>query len=171
VTIAPAGTVVQVVLVTPIDLNGSSTTVIARAAEQKGHDAPVPEGSRFIGTVSGGDDGQLSVRFTKLLLPDGREARVTAEAQDHSGAFGLNGRVDRTADSEPSVASGVAKDTATDVAIGALGGGVAGEAARNYARRSWSADGLGSSRPRAHVTLGSGTSFAIFLHEPAIIRN
>ena len=171
VTIATAGTVVPVALVTPIDLTGSSATVIARAAAHPEASPGVPEGSRFVGTVSGGEDGQLSIRFSKLLLPDGREAHVVAEAQDGSGAFGLVGSVETTNPERPSVAGQVAKDTATDVALDALGMGVAGSAARNYSRRSSQAEGFGSYRSGMRVTLPAGTKFMVFLHEAATLRN
>jgi hypothetical protein len=170
VTLAPAGTIVSVVLVTPIDLSGSSATVIARAHPGNVDDAKLPDGARFVGTVSGDDDGRLSLRFSRLLLPDGREARVVAEAQDRSGSFGVQGRIEQTTDSEPSGAGGVARDTATDVALDALGGGIAGQAARSYTRRSSRGESIGSPRARIRVTLSAGTTFSVFLHEAAIAR-
>ena len=164
-TLAPAGTVVAATLATPISLGGGSATVVARADGDA-----LPRGSRLIGTASASSDGRISMHFAKVLLPDGRVARVSAEAQDHSGAFGVMGAVDGSMPEEPSVAGEVAKETATDVALDALGVGVAGSAARSYSRQSASRSYRGSFGG-ATVSLGAGATFSVFFHEPAVIRD
>jgi hypothetical protein len=160
--VAPAGALVPAVLVTPIDLSSSSGTVIARV---DGGEFPV--GSRFIGTASATGEGIVSLRFSRLLLPDGRQVRVAGEAQDGAGAFGIQGSMESADPEEPSVAGQVAKDTAADLALDALGAGVAGSAARNYSRRSSKTEYRSVA---SRVSLAAGTRFTIFLHEAAIAQ-
>jgi hypothetical protein len=163
-TLAPAGTVVKATLATPIALSGGSATVIARVAGDA-----LPSGARLVGTASASSDGRVSLHFAKVLLANGRVARVSAEAQDGSGAFGLMGSVDGKSE-EPSVAAGVAKDTATDVALDSLGFGVAGSAARSYSSRQ-SARNYHGSFASETISLAAGTSFSVFFHEPAVLRD
>jgi type IV secretory pathway VirB10-like protein len=168
-SIAPAGTVVSAVLASPIDLRAGTSTIIALSDS----DGPIAKTSRFVGSASASDDGRLSLRFDRLLLADGREARIEAEAQDSSGAFGLQGAVTTEGGSSgAAVAREVARDTAADAAseaVNVLTGGIGGRLLRRTVDRATTRHGLpGSAITR--VSLPAGTHFQIFLHQAVVVR-
>src|SRR5262249_32256514 len=149
------GTLISATLVTPIELGTmGSQTVIARA------ESVLPKGARLIGSASF-SDGRIALRFQRIILGTGREARIQAEAQDSDGAFGIPAAIQGQPEEEPSAAREAAKDTATDALLETLGMGAAGRGARNYMRRSSERDPAGS-KPK--VTLPAGTKFTVFVH-------
>lgn len=171
-TIAAAGTVVSASLVTPINLpvSGGTTNVIAKVAS----DGPVPRGSRLIGVASAEDGARLTIRFTRLLLPDDREAKLDAEAQDDTGAFGVAGAFDgnhgaRARGVAGDVAAGAAADTG-DALLSSFTGGVAGGILRNAADRAGSRRTSSNDNPTARLQLAAGTQFNVFFHEAAVER-
>jgi hypothetical protein len=90
--VASAGTLVPVTLSTPVEFRGGGTVTVVATADREG---PVPKGARFIGTASSGGEDRFTLRFSRLLLPDGQEAKIEGEGQDETGAFGV------TAEAEP----------------------------------------------------------------------
>jgi len=167
--IAPAGTVVSAVLASPIDLRGGTSTILALASS----DGPIAKSSRFVGSASASDDGRLALRFDRLLLPDGREARIEGEAQESTGAFGLQGTVTTEGGSSgAAVAREVARDTAADAAseaVNVLTGGIGGRLLRRTVDRATTRRGLpGTATTR--VSLPAGTQFQIFLHQAVVVR-
>jgi hypothetical protein len=107
------------------------------------------------------------VRFRSLILADGRQARVDAEAQDDDGTFGLAAE----AHGEPADESGqasvlgdVAQETATDFVSDAVGVSLAGRALGHYVSGSRSRQS--SRRPERTLSLPAGTHLQVFLHEP-----
>jgi hypothetical protein len=79
------------------------------------------------------------------------------------------GSVEKPEEEErPSAARSAAKETAADVALDALGAGVAGHAARNYMHASNGSTWSRASGPR--VTLAAGARFLVFLHEAASLE-
>jgi hypothetical protein len=173
-TIAPAGAIVPVVLSTPINLplSGGNASIVAAVD----NDTVVPKGSRLIGTASPDESGRLSVHFTRLLLPDNREAKLDAEAQDESGAFGVNGAVDANRSARAQgVAGDVAADTASsgaDALLSTFTGGIAGDLVRNATSRATShrSSSTDDSSTAARVRLAAGAHFTVFLHEAAVER-
>lgn len=168
-TIAPAGTVVPAVLASPVDLRAGTSTIIALSDT----DGPIPKSSRFVGSASGSGEGRLVLRFERLLLPDGREARIEGEAQDPTGAFGIEGTVTMEGASSGSTAAReVARDTAADVAsetLNAFTGGLGGRLLRRTVDRASTRRGLpGVATTR--VSLPAGTRFQIFLHQAVVTR-
>lgn len=74
--LAAAGTSLPATLVTPLELRGSASTVIAQVDRK----AQTLAGARFVGSASLSGN-RVTMRFAKVLLVDGREARIDAEAQ------------------------------------------------------------------------------------------
>jgi hypothetical protein len=156
-----AGTEIPAVLTAPLELRGGSATVIARADGHAG--AAALQGARFIGTASAGT-GRVTIHFRAVVLSDGRQARVDAEAQDDDGAFGLRVEGDQaTGDERGSVLGDVAQGTATDVLSSTIGFGVAGQAVDRY--MSGTRSHRDGSTARA-VSLPAGTRLQVFLNEP-----
>lgn len=156
--LAAAGTTLRATLITPLKLRAGSSTVIAQVDRR----ATTLSGARFLGAASLAGN-RITVRFTKLLLADGREARVDAEAQDADGGFGL--AVSNAEGSEErggSVLGDVAKDTATDMVTSVVGSGLAGQVIGNYRRR---AGGQRGSSNRGPVSVSAGMPLQIFLRE------
>jgi type IV secretory pathway VirB10-like protein len=167
--IAPAGSVVPAVLSSPVDLRAGTSTIIALADS----DGAIPKSSRFVGSASGDGEGRLVLRFDRLLLPDGREARIQGEAQDPTGAFGVEGHVTSEGGSSNStIAREFARDTAADTAsevVNAFTGGLGGRLLRRTIDRASTRRGLpGVATTR--VSLPAGTRFQIFLHQAVVIR-
>jgi hypothetical protein len=153
-----AGTTLPGVLVNPLELRGDSATVLVRVDKN----GAVPSGTRFVGvaTVSG---SRVTMRFRSLLLPDGRQVRVEAEAQDEEGAFGLRVTVEETRENAAGTsASDIAKDAASEVLISAIGSDIAGRAADRYLRSS---RGGRPVRERSPVNLAAGTRLQVFVHD------
>jgi type IV secretory pathway VirB10-like protein len=167
--IAPAGTVVPAVLTSPVDLRSGTMTIIAQADT----DGPIPKSSRFVGSASSDGEGRLALRFERLLLPDGREAKIQGEAQDQTGSFGIEGTVTTEGGaSGATVARDLARDTATDVASDALStltAGIAGRLLQHTVDRASSQRGLPGIATR-RVSLPAGTHFHIFLHQAVTVR-
>jgi hypothetical protein len=111
----------------------------------------------------------VTIKFKKAALADGTELRVTAEAQDEGGAFGIAGVVSLPSGGERSAAGEVAEETATDVVLDELGVGVLGRAADKYARKQQlrSLD-RGSSGARGTVSVDAGTKLNVFFHESVV---
>jgi len=160
--LALAGSVLAATLTTPIEVGGGGADTVVATVDAKG---PL-DGARLVG-VAAVSGQRVSIRFRKLLLADGREVSVAAEAQGDDGGFGLavswpssggNGSVGRE----------VAQETATDVALGAVGGGVIGTAARRYNQKSQRDYSTSGARPT--VTLPAGLPISVFLHEAAAVR-
>src|SRR5262249_18118814 len=153
------GTMVPAVLVTPLELHGDSATVLVKV----GKGAALPAGTRFLGTAVASST-RMTMRFRTVILPDGRQARVDAEAQDEQGAFGLAAHAESAAhDDDDGGASGstvgdVAKETATDLVTSTLGGDLAGRAASRCLRAPRGRRG-GAERPA--VTLPAGTRLQV----------
>lgn len=174
-TIAPAGTTVSASLVTPVNLlaSGGTANVIAKVDS----DGAVPRGSRLVGAASAEDGARLTIRFSRLLLPDDREAKLDAEAQDDTGAFGVaavyNGnRGARAKGVAGDVAAGAATDTA-DAVLGTFTGGLTGGILRSAADRASSRRGApadDNSSSAARLTLAAGTHFNVFFQESAVER-
>ena len=144
------------VLTSPVDLRSGTMTIIAQADT----DGPIPKSSRFVGSASSDGEGRLALRFERLLLPDGREAKIQGEAQDQTGSFGIEGTVTTEGGSSgATVARDLARDTATDVASDALStftAGIAGRLLQHAVDRASSQRGLpGIARPR-RVSLPPG---------------
>jgi hypothetical protein len=165
----PAGTTLPVVLATPVTLkqDGSATVIVKTET-----DSPLPRGSRLIGTATAEGEGRLSLRFHRLLLPDGREAKLDAEAQDDSGAFGVNAVTTGARSQTREVASDVASSTASQAAddvISTFTGGLAGNLLSTATRR---ASSHASSAPSdtMRLSLSAGAHFNVFLHEAAVER-
>jgi hypothetical protein len=154
-----AGTAVSAILVTPVELRGNSATVLVKVVQG----VALPPGSRFLGTATA-SDGRVTMHFRTLLLPDGRQVRVDAEAQDDEGAFGIASqtRAAKSEDDDGSSLGDIAKDTATDVVVGALGSDIAGRAADRYLRGSRGRHGV-TERPAA--TVAAGTKLQVFVNE------
>jgi hypothetical protein len=173
-TLPAAGTVVPVVLSTPINLplSGGTASVIAAVDA----DAPVPRGARFVGVASADEGGRLTVHFTRLLLPDNREAKLEAEAQDDTGAFGLQGVIQsngaaRARGVAGEVAAGAAADSA-DALVSTFTGGITGNLVRNATNRATQrGGGYDTSSPAARVTLAAGARFNVFVNEAAVERH
>jgi hypothetical protein len=173
-TRAPAGTSVVAVLVTPVNLpaNGGNARVIAKVDR----DGALPRGSRLLGTASSEEGGRLSLRFTRLLLPDEREAKVDAEAQDGDGAFGVDAIVNahhaaRARGIASDVAGGAAADTG-DALLSTFTGGIAGGVLSNAAHRAGAHRTSSSdSTATARLQLSAGTQFNVFFHEAAVERH
>jgi type IV secretory pathway VirB10-like protein len=166
--IAAAGAVIPAVLTTPIDLHGGATTVLAQVADDT---AAVPKDTRFIGSASATNDGRISLRFHRLLLPDKREANCDAEAQDANGAFGLAGNIE--GGSGRSFTKDLATDTATDVAsetLNTLTGGLGGRLLHRAVGRA-SSGAYANRASTVRITLGAGAKFQIFLKEVAVLRD
>lgn len=167
---APAGTVVSAVLTSPVDLRAGSTTIVARSDS----DGPIPKASRFVGSASSDGEGRVALRFDRLLLPDGREAKIQGEAQDENGSFGLEGSVstDGSTSTSGAVARELAQSTASDVAteaVGTLTGGMGGRLLQRVIGRVASQRGLPSLATR-RTTLPAGAHFQIFLHQAVAVR-
>lgn len=153
---AAAGAAVPATLQTPIELQTGAATVVVKVERSAGALA----GSRCLGSASLAAN-RLVIRFTKVILADGHEARIDAEAQDADGAFGLALGRDGSAEGG-SIVGDVAKDTATDVLTGALGVGLPGRMVDNYRRRS---SGSRSPWERRAVSLPAGTPLQVFFRE------
>jgi type IV secretory pathway VirB10-like protein len=167
--IAPAGTIVPAVLTSPVDLRSGTMTIIAQADA----DGPIPKSSRFVGSASSDGEGRLALRFERLLLPDGREAKIQGEAQDQTGSFGIEGTVTTEGGATgATVARDLARDTATDVASDALStftAGIAGRLLQHTVDRASAQRGLPGIATR-RVSLPAGTHFHIFLHQAVTVR-
>jgi hypothetical protein len=158
------------VLLTPIELHGGgSTTVIAETEV----DGALPKASRFVGTATSDGEGRLFLRFPRVLLPGGREAKTEGEAEDATGAFGLEAVVTKEGgDSPGSVAKDIASDTVSEVASEALStltGGLSGRIARNAIGRA-SSHSASTHLAKERLSLSAGTKFQVFLHQ-AVIPN
>ena len=164
-----AASTVSVVLVTPIEIHGGgSQTALARTDS----DGPLPKGSRLLGAAVSDADGRLSIRFSRLILPDGIEAKIDAEAQDASGSFGLGAAAAPEGDDAgPTIAGEIARDTASEVASDALStltGGLAGGVARRALYRA-SPNRYSSPHSRS-VSLSQGAAFQIFFHQAVVLH-
>ena len=169
--IAPAGTVVSAILTSPVDLRAGTATIVARSDS----DGPIPKTSRFVGAASSDGEGRLELRFDRLLLPDGREAKIQGEAQDEGGTFGLQGSVSTEGGTNGAgtVARELAQDTASDIAseaVSTITGGFGGRLLRRAIGRASSPRGLPSLATR-RITLPAGARFQIFLHQAVSVRS
>ncbi len=114
-----------------LDVQLSSTspdtpvTALAQQSPDKGRSS-LPAGSLFLGKprfhFTGAESGHVGVKFETLVLPDGREFKVSAVAVRQSGAAGIVGRVESTG----SRGKATGADAAVDVAGALLPGGIAG---------------------------------------------
>jgi hypothetical protein len=157
----PAGTTLPAKTLTPLGLGGGGATVIVQVEPTQG----ALGGGRFVGTASV-SAGRIAMRFAKLLLADGRELRVEAEACDRDGAFGIRVGGSDEADGGDDGIGQVAKDTASDLLTGALGGGLAGRATDSVLRRSSRHQPVTSHRS---LSLPAGTPIQVFVHEAAAV--
>ena len=167
--VVQAGSTVAAVLSTPIEIHGGgSQTALARTDS----DGPLPKGSRFLGTAVSDGDGRVSVRFSRLVLPDGAEAKIDAEAQDSNGSFRLGGSAaPESEDTGHSVAGDIARDTAGDVASEALStvtGGLGSRLARRALYRT--SPNPYSGHSNRSVSLGQGQAFQIFFHQAVVLH-
>jgi hypothetical protein len=160
--LAAAGSALPARLVSPIDLRGSSGTVVAQVSAQ----GPLQR-ARLIGTASA-RDGRITLRFNNLILAEGRQVRVNAEAQDADGAFGLAyGDGSSSSDDDNAtgaVLSGTAEDTASDLVSSTIGGSIAGRTVDRLMTGS-SRVRRGGDRGVKPASLPAGTKFQVFLHE------
>ncbi len=124
------GDTVVATLMTPIRWTGGSATTFAEVIEG----SKLPKGTRLIGTVGGSAGEQVSLRFQRLALPDGREARFLAEAQDTDGSIGLVAETSGAEREESSRVGDLAQGAASEVTAGLIGGmagRLAGDAVRD----------------------------------------
>lgn len=167
--LASAGTPVPAVLITPLRIpSGGSTPVVASASS-----GPFPKGTRFLGTATTSDEDRFILTFRRLVLPDGQELPIAAEAQDTDGFFGLAALIEgprEDAGESGGAAKEALKETATDVMLGALGGGIAGQAASNYLDASRDERGRRRRRNSAIYALPSGVEFTLFLSQGVVPR-
>ena len=165
-SLAPAGSIVQVVLTTPIDLQGGSSSAIA-TVEQPGI---FPAKTRLVGSATASDDDRVSFRFARLILPDGREAKIEGEAQDREGHFGILAEVSgrrraTSAGSEwardsVSAAGDAVLDTVTDNPVGALARRIAHSTPRTF-----------QAPAPTRFSVPAGTVFSVFIHERVSIQD
>jgi hypothetical protein len=160
--VAPAGTVLAASLDTPIELAGNSSSVVATV------DEGALAGAKLVGVASL-SGRRVVVRFRRLLMVDGTEVDVHAEARDDDGGFGLAVVLPEQVGDEPSIGQEIAEETATDAVVDAVGGGVIGGAAKKYARRSKHKKKYGGGK--VTVTIAAGRPLAVFLHESAEMRD
>lgn len=164
VALLKAGQKITVVLDSRVTLAGGSSPVVAVVP------AGPHRGAQFLGVASQAQ-GRVALRFKALILPDGRELAVRAEARGDDGGFGIpvagSGSLDE--DGEESVEAEVAADTATDLATGAIGG-VAGDVLRDYSRKKRRGPRVRRSRDAAHVTIEAGEQFELFILEASISK-
>ena len=100
-------------------------TALALTTSMRGK-VRVPGGSLFLGKprfhITDSRAGHVTVNFETLVLPDGREFKVSAVAVRQNGAAGIAGRVKKTG----SRGKATTADAVTDVAGALLPGGIAG---------------------------------------------
>jgi hypothetical protein len=161
--LAAASTRIAAVLETPVQVGGGeAATVVAIVAAG---DATFPKGTRFIGAASL-SGSRVLLKFRSLTLPDGREARLRGEAQDVDGAFGLAVNLPAE-DKGPSAEREVAEDTAVGAGVTALGGGLLGGAARDYARAKRTSP---RERRERIVWLDGGREMTIFVTDAVSVE-
>ena len=161
--LAAAGSVLPAHLVSPVDLRGSSATVVAQISAS----GPLQR-ARLIGTASA-RDGRITLRFNSVILADGRQTRINAEAQDADGGFGL-GYGDGSPSSEDDNATGAvlgdtAEDTANDLISTTIGGSIAGRTVDRLMSGSSRVRRGGGDHRAKPVSLPAGTKFQLFLHD------
>ncbi len=157
-----AGTTLPVVLVTPVDLDGASSTVIAEVEA----DGVFSAHTKFIGTASTLGEDRVSLRFRRVVLPDGKETTLEGEAQDGQSRFGLPADVQGT-NHGPSVGGEIARDTASDVASELVPNYIAGNALRRVIRSRQTQ----SSASRVRLSLPAGIPFGLFFHDRVVFKN
>jgi hypothetical protein len=121
-------------------------------------------GSLLIGSASAaGEEARVTIRFHRMVAPDGQEHRIEAEAQSIGGDFGLAAQVMGGEEDDGEIEDAVASSrTARQLTAGLLGGGLVGAAvddAVDVRRRRRT-----SGRRRAQLLVPSGTELAAFFH-------
>jgi hypothetical protein len=152
-----AGTTLRGVLRSSIVLEGGQSTAVLSIKRAQ---AGVPAGSMLVGSAHADRDGTVSIRFATLVLADGRELRIEAEAQSLDGEFGVAGVVDTSGDTGNRTEETVTGSRTARRLIGGLAGGYVSSAVDDVV------DSRRRDRPtrRTRIQVTRGTELNAFFH-------